>query len=140
MLFRTALLALAALLTACVARVDDHAHAAPIECAGDPSDCAIAVHEDKVGPLSAACQETVRATTVTMVASADMASRCTTPGVLGCTTNYTAEGAQAWVRNDSERQVTAVHELLHVALRCSRGTFDTAHTSYGSAWLAVDGE
>jgi hypothetical protein len=125
---------------ACVSRVDgmqaaDEPHVA---CEDEPSECAIQLHAERVGPLSEDCQDVVRATTIVLRYSSDIDAACPLKNgyehVLGCMTGYSKDGAEVQVLHDSGYQNTATHELMHVALRCSRGNPDVSHTTYGLAW------
>jgi len=124
---------------ACSADVATELHEEHVLCEGqDASECAIAIHTDKIGPLSERCTELVRATTVTLQVHSTIAAACrTTRDVLGCVTSVTPDGAEVQVVNDSDRQNTTVHELLHVALSCSRGNPDASHTTFGAAWIGL---
>lgn len=142
-----ALFAFAALTTACAPKAADgwDDHDAPhysASCTDDPSECAIARHEATIGPLSAQCAEVVRATEIHVVPAAAMDARCpfgADAHAVGCVVHYDAQGATAIV-DDSEigtSRETAMHELLHVALRCSRGDFDSGHSRWATAWRGL---
>lgn len=144
----TVFAALAALTAACSSNAasshwDDHSapHYAA-SCVDDPSECAIARHIEAVGPLSEQCAELVRSTEIQMVSAATMDTRCDHGAdvhAVGCVVAYGTLGATALV-DDSElgsSRETAMHELLHVALRCSRGDFDSNHSRWASAWRGL---
>jgi hypothetical protein len=130
-------------LAACAADTQDARTSEHVLCEDqDASECAIEIHTRTVGPLSEGCQEVVRATTVTLRVHSDIQNACPRAAydVTGCMTAYSAEGAEVQVLNDFDRQNTTVHELLHVALRCSHGDPDALHTTHPAAWVGLSAE
>ena len=79
-------------------------------------------------PISTECWDTVLATEVVTLSSAELQRVCNTSTVKGC--GYTDTGVV--YRESGTSEYVEAHELLHVLLRCETGDSDRGHTA--SVW------